>query len=111
MLLVELRELDIRVSRLSRGEGVVEEESEGLWAWMSCWTLAMAVLDSSTLPEARSLRRAARSLVSWVGAVLGDGVLEVGTAEETLSSSARRVFSIWATAEDGMTETDMRGIL
>ena len=64
MLLVELSEAEIWLSRVSRGEleevEVEEEvESKSVWALRPCWTLAMAVLESETLPEARSLRRAA----------------------------------------------------
>lgn len=116
MLLVELREPAIWVRRLSSGELEVELEGlEAFWVLRSCWTLATADLESVVLPEARSLRRVARSLVSWEvvelleGSVLvfGEVVAEV---DEVPVRSARRVFSIRASAEDEMDESDMREI-
>lgn len=120
MLLVELREAEIWLRRVSRGEveevDVEEEvESESVWALRSCWTLAMAVLESSTLPEARSLRRAARSLVSLAVAVLvgsaavAEAVLEVLVVEDVLLvCPVRSSCSIKAREEEERAEMDMR---
>lgn len=124
MLLVELSEAEIWLNRVSRGEVEevdVEEElgSEVVWALRSCWTFAMAVLESATLPEARSLRRAARSLVSVaVAVVVGsaavvEAVLEVlvveAVAEVLVVWPVRSSCSIKARAEDERAEMDMRG--
>jgi hypothetical protein len=113
VLLVELREPAIWESRLSSGELEELEASEEVWVLRSCWTLEIAVLDSSTLPEARSLSREARSFVSWVVddvAELSEGegaVLAALEVEEALVNSASKVVSIWERDKDETAERDM----
>jgi hypothetical protein len=113
VLLVELREPAIWDNRLLSGELEVVEASAVVGVLRSCWTLEIAVLDSSTLPEARSLRREARSFVSWVvdevaeGSEVEETALALLFVEEALVNSARRVVSIWERDEGETAERDM----
>lgn len=122
MLSVEFSELASWVSSVSRGElgdvDVEEEvESEAVCALRSFWTWATAVLESVTLPDARSLRSAARSLVRWaVVAVVGSAevaeavlaALAVEVVEEVLVLCvARSSCSIKAREEEERAEIDM----
>jgi hypothetical protein len=113
VLLVELREPAIWDNRLLSGELEVVEASAVVGVLRSCWTLEIAVLDSWTLPEARSLRREARSFVSWVvdevaeGSEVEETALALLFVEEALVNSARRVVSIWERDEGETAERDM----